>query len=61
MVVGQMLGPLIVMFLMPVLAPANLIWPITALFLAAGLLVLGNGMQRSYPVCKIEKEGKDVA
>lgn len=42
MVVGQLLGPLIVMLLMPFLAPANLVWPITALFLAAGLLVLGN-------------------
>jgi MFS family permease len=61
MVVGQLLGPLIVMFLVPFLAPASLIWPITALFLAAGLLVLGNGMQRSYPVCKIKNQGKDVA
>ncbi|WP_050752048.1 MFS transporter [Nitrobacter sp. Nb-311A] len=61
MVVGQMLGPLIVMLLMPFLAPANLVWPITALFLMAGLLVLGSSMQRSYPVCRIENQGKDVA
>lgn len=61
MVVGQMLGPLIVMHLMPFLAPANLVWPITALFLMAGLLVLSSSMQRSYPVCRIENQGKDVA
>lgn len=39
MVVGQLLGPLLVMLLMPMLAPVNLLWPIAALFLVTGLLV----------------------
>lgn len=39
MVVGQLLGPLLIMVLMPVLDPVNLLWPVAALFLAAGLLV----------------------
>jgi len=42
MVVGQLLGPLLVMVLMPLLTPVNLVWPVAALFLAAGLLVLGS-------------------
>lgn len=39
MVVGQLLGPLLVMLLMPMLTPVNLLWPIAALFLVTGLLV----------------------
>lgn len=42
MVAGQLLGPLLIMVLMPVLPPIKLVWPVAALFLAAGLLVLGN-------------------
>lgn len=42
MVVGQLLGPLLVMLLMPILAPAHLLWPIAALFLVTGLLVAGG-------------------
>lgn len=43
MVVGQLLGPLIIMFLMPLLSPINLLLPVAALFLAASLLVYGGG------------------
>jgi len=39
MVVGQLLGPLLIMVLMPRLDHVNLVWPVAALFLAAGLLV----------------------
>ncbi len=39
MVAGQLLGPLLIMGLTPVLDPVNLVWPVAALFLAAGLLV----------------------
>lgn len=39
MVVGQLLGPLLIMVLTPILDPVNLVWPVVALFLAAGLLV----------------------
>jgi MFS family permease len=39
MVVGQLLGPLLVMLLLPVLSPVNLVWPVAMLFLAGGLLV----------------------
>lgn len=39
MVVGQLLGPLLIMVLIPLLDPVNLVWPVAALFLAAGLLV----------------------
>lgn len=39
MVAGQLLGPLLIMGLTPVLAPVNLVLPVAALFLAAGLLV----------------------
>jgi len=42
MVVGQLLGPLLVMFLMPMLAPVDLLWPVAALFLITGLLVRGR-------------------
>lgn len=39
MIAGQLLGPLLIMGLTPVLDPVNLVWPVAALFLAAGLLV----------------------
>jgi MFS transporter, DHA1 family, staphyloferrin B biosynthesis exporter len=39
MVGGQLLGPLLIMVLIPLLDPVNLVWPVAALFLAAGLLV----------------------
>lgn len=42
MVVGQLLGPLLVMLLIPILAPASLLWPSAALFLVTGLLVAGG-------------------
>lgn len=42
MVLGQLLGPLLVMLLMPILAPANLLWAVAALFLATGLLACGG-------------------
>ncbi|KON79729.1 MFS transporter [Azoarcus sp. PA01] len=42
MVLGQLLGPLLVMLLMPTLAPANLLWAVAALFLATGLLACGG-------------------
>jgi len=42
MVVGQLLGPLLIMLLLPVLPPVGLIWPIVLLFVASGLLVLSN-------------------
>ena len=42
MVVGQLVGPLLIMLLLPVLSPISLIWPIVLLFFASGLLVLGN-------------------
>lgn len=42
MVLGQLLGPLLVMLLMPTLAPANLLWAVAALFLAACLLACGG-------------------
>lgn len=53
MVAGQLLGPLLIMVLMPLLTPVNLVWPVAALFLAAGLLVLGNRHAVLAPVCKI--------
>ena len=42
MVLGQLLGPFLVMLLMPLLAPANLLWPVAALFLATALLACGG-------------------
>lgn len=39
MVAGQLLGPLLIMGLTPILDPAKLVWPVVALFLIAGLLV----------------------
>ncbi len=42
MVVGQLLGPLLIMLLLPVLSPINLIWPIVLLFFTSGLLVFSN-------------------
>lgn len=42
MVVGQLLGPLLVMLLMPMLSPVDLLWPVAALFLITGLLVCGR-------------------
>lgn len=43
MVTGQMLGPLIVVSLLPLLSPANLLLPVAMLFLAAGLFAYGDG------------------
>lgn len=40
MITGQLLGPLLVMALMPVLDPVSLVWPVVALFVAAGLLAV---------------------
>ncbi|MFC5474554.1 MFS transporter [Paraherbaspirillum soli] len=42
MVLGQLLGPLLIMMLLPLLAPVQLLWPVAALFLSAGLLVRRN-------------------
>jgi MFS family permease len=42
MVVGQLVGPLLVMLLLPVLSPVNLVWPVAVLFLAGGLLVFSD-------------------
>lgn len=42
MVLGQLLGPLMVMLLLPTLGPANLLWAVAALFLASGLLACGG-------------------
>lgn len=42
MVLGQLLGPLLIMLLLPILAPVHLLWAVAALFLSAGLLVLGS-------------------
>jgi MFS family permease len=42
MVLGQMLGPLLSMLLLPILAPIHLLWAVAALFLSAGLLVLSG-------------------
>ncbi len=42
MVVGQLLGPLLIMLPMPLLTPAALLWPVAALFLIAGVLVCQN-------------------
>ncbi|CAH1386617.1 MFS transporter [Candidatus Nitrotoga sp. M5] len=39
MVGGQLLGPFLIMVLIPLLDPVNLVWPVAAMFLAAGLLV----------------------
>jgi hypothetical protein len=39
MVVGQLLGPLLIMLLLPILSPVNLVWPIAILFFLGGLLV----------------------
>jgi len=51
MVVGQLLGPLLIMVLMPLLDHVNLVWPVTALFLAAGLLV-HSGRHAALTPCK---------
>lgn len=42
MVVGQLLGPLLIMLLLPVLSPVSLIWLIVLLFFTSGLLVFSN-------------------
>jgi MFS transporter, DHA1 family, staphyloferrin B biosynthesis exporter len=39
MVVGQLLGPLLIMLLLPILSPVNLVWPVAVLFFLGGLLV----------------------
>lgn len=39
MVAGQLLGPLLMMGVMPLLDPVDFVWPVAMLFLAAGLLV----------------------
>ena len=44
MVAGQLLGPVTIMLLMPMLSPAALLWPVAALFLAAGLLAAYTGL-----------------
>jgi MFS family permease len=52
MVLGQMLGPLLIMLLLPVVAPIHLLWAVAALFLSAGLLAL-NGL--GLPYAKLKK------
>jgi MFS family permease len=42
MVVGQLLGPLLVMLLLPILSPVNLVWPVAVLFFTGGLLVFSS-------------------
>jgi MFS family permease len=42
MVVGQLLGPLLVMLLLPILSPVNLVWPVAILFFTGGLLVFSS-------------------
>ena len=43
MVVGQLLGPLLIMLLLPILSPVNLVWPVAVLFFLGGLLILIAG------------------
>ncbi|HET7061123.1 MAG TPA: MFS transporter [Nitrosospira sp.] len=54
MVVGQLLGPLLIMLLLPILSPINLVWPVAFLFFLAGLLVL-NARIAEYPLAEAEK------
>ena len=42
MVVGQLVGPLLILFLLPFLSPIDLIWPVAMLFFAGGLLVFSD-------------------
>lgn len=42
MVVGQLVGPLLILFLLSFLSPIDLIWPVAMLFFAAGLLVFSD-------------------
>ncbi|SEO42535.1 Predicted arabinose efflux permease, MFS family [Nitrosovibrio sp. Nv6] len=42
MVAGQLLGPLLIMLLLPILSPVSLIWPIAILFFTSGLLVFSD-------------------
>jgi len=39
MVIGQLLGPLLIMLLLPILSPVHLVWPVAVLFFIGGLLV----------------------
>lgn len=51
MVIGQLLGPLLIMILMPLIDHTHLVWPAAALFLAAGLLV-HSGRHAALTPCK---------
>lgn len=42
MVVGQLLGPLLIMLLLPILSPVSLVWPVAILFFTGGLLVFSS-------------------
>lgn len=46
MVAGQLLGPIMIMLLMPILSPVALLWPVAALFLAAGLIAAHTGLPK---------------
>lgn len=52
MVIGQLLGPLIIILLLPLLSPVNLLLPVAVLFLAASLIVYGGG--QSMPVSRLQ-------
>ncbi len=54
MVVGQLLGPLLILLLLPVLSPVDLIWPVAVLFFAGGLLVF-SGRTAGFFICGVKK------